>query len=158
MGSLTIVALRAVLAVALAGTLFVQLVMVPLLVVDLNEAAAPTWSVVAPVAVIVVLGILCLQVIMGCVWRLLTMVRRDTVFSGGSFRLVDIIIGTVAAAAALVFALGVVLAPGEAVAPGIVLLLGGLSLLVAGCALLMLVMRRLLAQAAAMRSELSGVV
>lgn len=158
MGNLTALVLRAVLALAFTGTLLVQVVMVPLLVVDLNEASAPTWNVVVPIVVIVVLGILCLQITMACVWRLLTMVRRDTVFSGASFRVVDTIIGAVTAAAILVFALGVVLAPGEAVAPGIVLLIGGLALLVAGCALVILVMRRLLVQAAAMRTELSEVV
>lgn len=158
MGNFTIWALRAVLALAFAGTLFVQVVMVPLLVVDLNEASAPTWNVVVPVVAIVVLGILCLQITMACVWRLLTMARKDTVFSGASFRVVDIIIGAVTAAAVLVFSLAVVLAPGEAVAPGMVLLVGGLSLLVAGSALVILVMRRLLVQAASMRSELNEVV
>lgn len=158
MGKLTILTLRIVLALALAGSLFVQIVMVPLLVVDLNEAAAPTGRVVIPLVVIVVLGILCLQITMACVWRLLTMVRRDTVFSHGAFRFVDIIIAAVTAAAALVFSMAVVLAPGEAVAPGIVLLICGLSLLVGGIALVILVMRKLLAQAASMRSELNEVI
>lgn len=158
MGKLTILALRIVLALALAGSLFVQVVMVPLLVVDLHEAVAPTGPVVVPIVLIVVLGILCLQVTVACVWRLVTMVGRDTVFSGAAFRFVDIIIIAVGAAAALVFALAVVLAPGEAVAPGVVLLICGLSLLVAGIALVILVMRKLLVQAASMRSELNEVI
>lgn len=158
MGKLTILALRAVLALALAGALFVQVVMVPLLVVDLRDAQAPMGRVVLPIVVIVVLGIVCLQVVMVCVWRLLNMVRRDTVFSPAAFRFVDVIIAAVFTAAALVFALAVVLAPGEAVAPGIVLLICGLSLLTAGISLVILVMRRLLAQAAGMRSELSEVI
>ena len=37
MGNLTILALRIVLAMVLAGSLFVQAVMVPLLATDLNE-------------------------------------------------------------------------------------------------------------------------
>jgi energy-converting hydrogenase Eha subunit C len=87
------------------------------------------------------------------VWRLLTMVRRGTVFSHAAFRYVDIVIGAVAAASLLTFALGVTLAPGEAVAPGIVLLVGGAGVMIAGVALVVLVMRTLLAQAVARDAE-----
>ena len=84
---------------------------------------------------IVVLGIVTSRSTAVCVWRLLTMVRRGTVFSHAAFRYVDVMIGAVAAASLLTFALGVVLAPGEAVAPGVVLLIGGAGVLVAGIAL-----------------------
>ncbi len=150
MGDLTLRALRIVLATGLAGSLFVQAVMVPLLAIDLEEAPA---AVRVPVVVIVLLGIVTTQVTMVCVWRLLTMVRRGTVFSHAAFRYVDIMIGAVAAASLLTFALGVTLAPGEAVAPGIVLLIGGAGVMIAGVALLVLVMRTLLAQAVARDAE-----
>ena len=55
MGKLTMLALRTVLALVLAGSLFVQAVMVPLLWIDLDEAA-PTGAQCARV-VIVVLGV-----------------------------------------------------------------------------------------------------
>ena len=45
------------------------------------------------------------------------------------------------------------LAPGEAVAPGIVLLIGGVAVIVAGIALIVLVLRMLLAQAVARDAE-----
>ena len=52
----------------------------------------------APVLlVIVVLGIVTIQVTAVCIWRLLTMVRRGTVFSHAAFRYVDVVIGAVAA-------------------------------------------------------------
>ena len=124
MGHLTVLTLRVVLAVALAGSLFVQAVMVPLLWIDLD--GAPT-AVRVPVVVIVVLGIVTMQVSAVCVWRLLTMVRRGTVFSPAAFRYVDVVFGSIAAAAVLTFVLAVVLAPGEAVAPGIVLLVAGVG-------------------------------
>src|SRR5918999_5244454 len=114
MGDLAIRALRFVLVAGLVGSLFVQVVMVPLLAIDLDEAPA---AVRVPVIVIVLLGLVTTQVTMVCVWRLLTMVRRGTVFSHAAFRYVDIVIGAVAAASLLVFGLGVVLAPGEAAAP-----------------------------------------
>jgi hypothetical protein len=162
MGNVAVLALRVVLALGLLGSLFVQSVMVPLLAVDLNDAPA---GVRIPVVVIVLLGILTTQVVMVCVWRLLTMVRRGTVFSPAAFGYVDVVIGAVATASVLAFGLGVVLAPGEAVAPGIVLLIGGFALMVAGVALLVLVLRTLLAQAVArdaeatsLRSELDEVI
>ena len=148
MGNLTVLALRIVLVMALAGSLFVQAVMVPLLAIDLEDV-----DVRVPVVVIVVLGIVTVQVTMVCVWRLLTMVRRGTVFSHAAFRYVDIVFGAVVAASLLIFGLGVTLAPGEGVAPGVVLLIGGLGVLVAGIALIVLVLRRLLAQAVALDAE-----
>ena len=162
MGRLTIHALRIVLAAGLAGSLFVQVVMVPLLAIDLDEAPS---GVRIPVIVIVLLGIVTIQVTMGCVWRLLTMVRRGTVFSHAAFRYVDVVIGAAVVASVLTFGLGVTLAPGEAVAPGVVLLIGGAAVLVAGVALVVLVLRMLLAQAVArdaeanhLQVELDGVV
>lgn len=155
MGRLTILALRVVIAIAFVGSLVVQGLMVPLLWIDLEDAPA---SVRVPVAVIVILGVGTLQVLAVCIWRLLTMVRRDTVFSHGAFRYVDVMIGAIATAAVLAFAMAVTLAPGEDVAPGIVGLICGISLTIGGFALLMLVMRQLLAQATQLRSELDEVI
>ena len=153
MGKLTILALRIVLAVVFAGTLFLEAVMVPLLAADLTEAGPGGDAVLVPVIVLVVLGIIAAQVILVCVWRLVTMARRGTVFSTAAFRYVDIVIGAVAAGALLLFALGAILAPGEGVAPGIVLLIGGLGVAIAGVALIVLVLRALLAQAVARDAE-----
>ncbi|HZF90263.1 DUF2975 domain-containing protein [Streptomyces sp.] len=160
MGRLTVLALRAVLVGLLAGSVFVQGVMVPLLAADLSDFGLRT-----PVIVIVLLGVVTAQVVLVCVWRLVTMVRRGTVFSHGAFRYVHTVIGAMTAAALLVFALGVVLAPGEAVAPGVVLLIGGVGVAVLGVALIVLVLRMLLAQAvdrdaeaARMRAELAEVI
>jgi hypothetical protein len=143
-----------VLAMVLAGSLFVQAVMVPLLATDLNEDfGSDVADVSVPFIVITVLGIVTIQVTVVCVWRLVTMVRRGTVFSHAAFRYVDVVIGAVAAASLLTFGLGVVLAPGETVAPGVVLLIGGMAVIIAGIALIVLVMRMLLAQAVARDAE-----
>jgi hypothetical protein len=150
MGRLTVLALRAVLVALLGGALFVQVVMVPLLAADLRD-----FGLRVPVIVIVLLGLVTAEVVLVCVWRLVTMVRRGTVFSHGAFRYVHVVIGAMAAAALLVFALGVVLAPGEAVAPGVVLLIGGVGLAVLGVALIVLVLRMLLAQAVDRDAEAS---
>jgi len=159
MGNLAVLVLRVVLVIGLVGTLFVQLVMVPLLAIDFSDVEDPAlgnldlpWQAVA-FLVIVVLGIVTVQVAMVCVWRLLTMVRRGTVFSDGAFRYVDIIIGAISCASLLTFALGTVLAPGDAAAPGTVLMIGGVGVLVAGVAILVYVLRSLLAQAVARDAE-----
>ena len=148
MGKLTVLALRVVLAMGLAGSLFVQAVMVPLLAIDLEEDFdADVADVRIPIIVIVLLGIVTVQVAMVCVWRLLTMVKRGTVFSHGAFRYVDIVFGAIAVASLLAFALAFVLAPGDTAAPGLVLLIGGAGVLIAGVALVVAVLRMLLAQA-----------
>ena len=151
MGRLTVLALRIVLGGVLAGTLFVQAYMVPLLYMDLDGPDAADVRV--PLVVITVLGIVTIQVTVVCVWRLVTMVARGTVFSHAAFRYVDVMFGAVAVASLLTFGLGVVLAPGEEVAPGVVLLIGGVAAIVAGIALIVLVLRMLLAQAVARDAE-----
>lgn len=151
MGKLAVLALQAVIAMVIAGSLFVQLWMVPLLSTDLEESGVPTGLRITFNA-IVVFGILTVQVSAVCLWKLLAMVRSGTVFSNGAFRYVDIIFGAIATASVLVFGLAVLLAPGE-IAPGVILLICGASLLIGGVALIVLVLRMLLAQAVARDAE-----
>lgn len=166
MGNFTINALRVVLAMVLAGSLFVQTVMVPMLAKDLREDFNPEVADVAvPIIVIVVLGFMTIQAASICIWKLLTLLRRDALFSASSFRYVDVIIGSAMAASLLAFALGVVLAPGESVAPGVVLLIGGVAVVLGGIGLIVLLMRMLLvqaitrdAQASRFENELSEVI
>lgn len=153
MGYLALLALRIVLATVLAGTLFVQVVMVPLLAVDLEEFGQDFADVRTPIVVITVLGIVTIQVTLVCVWRLLTMVRRGTVFSHAAFRYVHIVIGAATTAYLLTLGLAVTLAPGDVVPPGMVLLICGAAVMVAGIALIVLVLRMLLAQAVARDAE-----
>ena len=151
MGKPAILALQIVIGLVIAGSLFIQLWMVPLISADLEEAGVPAGLRIT-FSAIVVFGILTVQVSAVCVWKLLTMVRSGTVFSHGAFRYVDIIFAAIAAASVLVFSLAVLLAPGE-IAPGIILLICGASLLIGGVALIVLVLRVLLAQAVARDAE-----
>lgn len=161
MGKLTILALRIVIALALLGSLGVQFVMMPLVWADLE--GTEDWIRGLFVGILT-LGIVTMQVSAICVWRLLTMVSRGSVFTRAAFRYVDVIIGAIAAGSVLIFLLAVLLAPGE-VAPGIVGLICGAALVVAGVALIVLVLRMLLSQAVAreieaeqLRSELNEVI
>ncbi len=148
--------LRAVIALALVGSVVVQGGMVALLWLDSEEART---GIGVSLVVIGVLGVGTLQVIAGCVWRLLTMVGCGTVFSPAAFRYVDLVIGAIVTASVLLVGLAVVAVfanhsvPGDAVAPGLVGLICGFALVVAGVALVVYVMRTLLAQAVALDSE-----
>lgn len=149
MSRATILILRLVIALALAGSVVVQAFLLPLIWVDLE--GVETASRVAFV-VILGLGVATMQVFGVCVWQLLTRVRRGSIFSESSFRYVDVIIGAIAAAALLAFALAILLAPGSA-APGLVGLVCGASLVLGGMALLVVVMKALLRQAIAREHE-----
>ncbi|NKY10537.1 DUF2975 domain-containing protein [Cellulomonas hominis] len=144
--------LRVVIVLLFAGLLFFQAVLLPLLGVDIAEGGDDVVHLRWPVVVIGILGVATVEVVLVCIWRLLTMVRADTVFSRSAFRYVDVIIGAIAVAAGLLLLLGVVLAPGEAVPPGMVLALGIVAMGVGGIALLVLVLRALLARAVALDS------
>lgn len=153
--------LKAIIVIALAGSLVVQAVFVPLFWNDLT--AEDPWTRVALV-IVAVLGVMTLQVCGVCIWFLLTLTGQSAVFSHRAFRYVDIIIGAIAAAALLALALAIVLALGDT-APGAVGLVCGASLVIAGVALLVVVMRALLTQAVStdtearhLRAELDEVV
>jgi Protein of unknown function (DUF2975) len=161
MSSLAIVLLRVVIALSLAGSLFVQVWMMPLIWNDLE--GAPDWL-RATAITLLVLEVIALQVIAVCIWQLLTMVRRGSVFSDAAFRYVDIIIGAITAGSVLTAVIAVLLAPGGT-APGIVGLICGASLVIAGVALVVYVLRMLLRQAVTreaeadhLRSELNEVI
>ncbi|GAA4809146.1 DUF2975 domain-containing protein [Streptomyces ziwulingensis] len=158
-------ALRAVIVALFVASVFVQAVMVPLLNSDLRDLDADLAYLRVPVLVLTLAGVVTVEVVLACVWRLVTMVRRGTVFSAGAFRYVHLVIGAFVAASLVVFGFAVLLAPGEAVAPGVVGLICLLALAVFGVALIVLVLRTLLAQAVAvdgeasrMRAELAEVI
>ncbi|MFF5702846.1 DUF2975 domain-containing protein [Streptomyces sp. NPDC012794] len=161
MGKLTVAALRAVLAVVLTGTVFVQVSMVWALAADPEDGPLP----LTPLRVITILGMVAAQVALVCVGRLVTMVRRGTVFSDAAFRYVDAVTGAIVAAALLWFAVTALNAPGQREDPGVTVIMGGVGVAILGVALIVLVLRMLLAQAVArdveaarLRAELDEVI
>lgn len=152
MGRMAVLALRVVIVLMFAAMLALQAAMLPLLAVDPDGDVGELTHLRWPIVVICFLAVAAVEVALVCIWRLLTMVRRDTVFSTAAFRYVDVVIGAAVAGSVLALALGTVLAPGEAVAPGIVLLIGVGAIGGIGIALLVLVMRALLAKAVALDS------
>jgi Protein of unknown function (DUF2975) len=145
MGNLTVGALRVVLAVVLTGTCLVQALMVWALATKPVEGSLP----LTPLRVVTIVGMATVEVAVVCVWRLVTMVRRGTVFSHAAFRYVDLVIGSIVAAALVWFAVTLINAPGQRDDPGVSLIMGGIGLAILGVALIVLVLRMLLAQAVA---------
>ena len=163
MGELAVRTLRAVLVVVLAGTVLIQVGMVWTLAGG-SDPEAGSFRLTA-LRVITALGTLSVQVALVCVWRLVTMVRRGTVFSHAAFRYVDVVIGAIVAAALVWFAVTVLNAPGQRADPGVTVIMGGVGVAILGVALIVLVLRMLLAQAVArdveaaqMQAELDEVI
>ncbi|MEK9518574.1 DUF2975 domain-containing protein [Streptomyces venezuelae] len=163
MGDLAVRALRVVLAVVFVGTGLVQVLMVWMMISgnDPEDGSLP----LTPMRIIVVLGMVAAQVALVCVWRLVAMVRRGTVFSHAAFRYVDGVIGAIVGAALLWFAVTAVNAPGQREDPGVTVIMAGIGVAVLGVALIVLVLRMLLAQAVErdgeatrMRAELDEVI
>lgn len=161
MGKLTVGALRVVLVVVLAGTVFVQALMVWALATDPEDGSLP----LTPLRLVTILGLVSVQVALVCVWRLVTMVRRGTVFSHAAFRYVDIVIGAIVAVALVWFAITALNAPGQREDPGVTVIMAGVGVAILGVALFVLVLRTLLAQAVArdveatqMQAELDEVI
>ena len=155
----TIYFLRAFLGLLAVLLLAAQVVFFPILSGELAqeypELAWARWPLLAAV-IVLLLGV---QVVLGCVWRLLSMVADDTVFTTAAFRYVDMIVRIVALEAFLLAAVNVFLSYGVNANPP-ALSLGILLLFVAAMLvwLLMLVMRHLLEKATTLREELEQVV
>jgi hypothetical protein len=163
MGKLTVHALRAVLSVVLTGTVLIQVLMAWTLISgnDPEDGSLPLTS----LRLITILAMVTVQVALVCVWRLVTMVRRGTVFSHAAFRQVDIVIGAIVAAALVWFTVTAINAPGQRDDPGVTLIMGGIGVAILGVALIVLVLRMLLAQAVArdveatqLKAELNEVI
>lgn len=110
-----------------------------------------------PLTALAVFWLLCVQVVVACTWRLLTMVEHDRIFSPGALAWVDGIVGAIAAAWTVL--LGVFLYTGfTADDPGLPLLLFVVLLAGAVLGLLMVIMRALLRQATTLRTDMEAVI
>ncbi|MFG2316997.1 MULTISPECIES: DUF2975 domain-containing protein [Streptomyces] len=166
MHRLIIAVLRAGIAAAILLGLFGQIVVIPTTASDEAERFPPYEPFAVPYATVAILGVACVQVVLGAVWMLLDMVERDAVFTRRAFRWVDTVIGATAVATLLALGVACHLAVAEipAAPDDGMQLLGALGAAVAcvgagaAFALLVVVMRGLLSKATALRSELAEVV
>ncbi len=117
------------------------------------DAAPWRW----PLTALAAYWLLCVQVVVVCTWRLLSLVRADRIFSDASLAWVDGIVWSIAAA--WVVLVVVFLWVGfQADDPGLPLLLFVVVVGGAVLGLLMVVMRALLRQATTLRTDMDAVI
>ncbi|MGW4589800.1 DUF2975 domain-containing protein [Amycolatopsis thermoflava] len=110
-----------------------------------------------PATAVTVFWVLCVQVVIVAMWRLLTMVRTDRIFSEASMRWVNVIVGAIAAGWTVLVAVFLYVGV-NADDPGLPLVLFLLVVGVAVVGLLMVVMRALLRQATTLRTDMEAVI
>ncbi|MGB3732356.1 DUF2975 domain-containing protein [Microbacterium sp.] len=152
------VLLRAMIAILLALLLVAQVFMIPGVAADTAARNPALAYLEVPGIIGGVLFLVLIEVVLVCVFVLLSLVRADRIFSTHAFRYVDIIIAMMLASAVLLIASFIVLLITGAVNPSI-LILGVLGVVVSlSLALLVGVMRGLLRKALQLEQDLSEVV
>lgn len=159
-----LLALRTIFGLGFLGTFVVQVILIIQVVADSLERGQLTRTPLLLMALLVILGLVCVQVVIVCVFQLLRRVAENRIFDRRTFRWVDTIAVTIGVAAVLVLPLGYIAAELDD-APGLIIVSFFLALLIAGLALLVYVQRTLLAQAVNrdvharnLESELGGVI
>jgi hypothetical protein len=110
-----------------------------------------------PATAVTVFWVLCIQLVIVCTWKLLTLVQNDRIFSEASLMWVNAIVWAILAA--WVVLVGVFLYIGfNADDPGLPLLLFLMVIGVTALGLLMVVMRALLRQATTLRTDMEAVI
>lgn len=154
----TIIVVKSLLAVMLGLLLFVQIAMVP----PVAAGYARTYPELAHLEfagmLIAILFLVCVQVVLLCVWRLMSLVGRSTIFSERAFLNVDIITGAILAATLLIVVGWVALFLAEVSSPSVTILCLLGFLVGLGLALVVVVMRGLLQKALQLEQDLSEVV
>ncbi|NLF03986.1 MAG: DUF2975 domain-containing protein [Actinomycetales bacterium] len=154
----TTLALRVALGAVLLGTLFSQVLLIPLLAAEAAWEAPEVAYLRWPYTAAAIAVVLCVQVAVVCVWRLTAFVRRGSIFSARAFGWVDRIIGAVLAAVVILAAMFVHLTAINAMPPAVLFFLTGGVVAGLCLALLVVVMRALLVRATELESDLSEVI
>jgi hypothetical protein len=150
-------ALRILLVLLFTGLVVAQVAIMP-----------QTWAHIAhedpdleylrwPMLTFSIVELVCIQIVIVCTWKLLSMVRADRIFSQEAFRWVDAILWAMVTAWVLLFGVFVYLTV-QISGPGLPVLLFGTVLAGGVLVLLMAVMRALLQQATALRTDMEGVI
>ncbi|MFF2494761.1 DUF2975 domain-containing protein [Agromyces sp. NPDC058064] len=154
----TLIVLKALIAVMLLLLLSCQLFLVPGTAQNLAADYPELAGLQVPGIVIAVLFLACVEVVMLCVWRLLSMVGEQSIFGSDAFRWVDLILASIIAATLLIAVAGVLLFAAGVANPSVQLLCALGIVVGSGLALLVGVMRGLLTNAAQLQHDLSEVV
>ena len=145
MEKLMLNALRAVLALVLAGTAIIQLAMVWTLVSgrDPEDGSASLTA----LRLLAIVGLAAVQVGTVSVGRIVAMVRGRSATSHAAQHSLDMLSGSIVAVALVWFGITGVNAPGQRDDPGVTAIMAGVGVGILGVALIVRVLRMLLAQA-----------
>lgn len=158
MGQFAIAGVRVILVLLFAVGVLAQVFWIPDVVETTIRAYPEVAGLRLPGIMVGIVLLVCLQVAIACMWRLLTLVDRLAIFERGAMGPVNGIICAFAGVA-LTAVIGFAFVTGAGFGPpGIVLLLAGITVVSVGLALLMLVMRELLIRAMQMDADLAEVI
>lgn len=158
MNRASVIALRILLSAMILLLVIAQTIALPATASAWATAYPELATLRVPALVIAIAFILCVQVVLACLWRMLGFAGDDGPFSERSLSYITVIIVMIAIADALIAAALLLLATANAANPSI-LLLGCFGIVVgAGLALLVGVLRELLRQALQLQQDLSEVV
>ena len=139
--------MKALIAVIAAAGLFMQAVLLP----DQASYFAAINPEVAfletPMLILAIVFIGCGQVVLACVWVLLSLVRRETIWSERAFGYLDVTIGALLAAVVVVLAAYLTAQAAQAVPPALFLFTVAASVGCMGLAIAVGAMRRRLVRA-----------
>ncbi|MET0976851.1 MAG: DUF2975 domain-containing protein [Leifsonia sp.] len=158
-----VVPLRALLVLVFIGLVVAQVLSLPgqfsHMASENPELGAVPWLLL----LVAILEAVCLQIVIVCIWRLLTLVRSDRIFSTESFVWVDaiawaVVAGWVLLAGLSAYLVAVIYFTPELRDPGLPILLTGMVLIGGVFVLTMIVMRALLRQATVLQTDLADVI
>lgn len=154
--------LRILLAIAFAAVLVAQIWAAPGLLPDLAEPTLERSIIRWTMLAVSVLGLACVQVVIVCTWKLLTMVTLDRIFSASAMPWVNAIVWAIAVGWAMLMGTFVCTyyfiiddVSDDPVLPALLLLV---LLVGAVLGMLMVVMRALLRQATTLRTDMEAVI
>lgn len=153
-----IVLSKILISVLTVAGLLTQIVLLPVQASDSARLFPEVAFLQVPILTLGILFVACGQVVLASTWALLSLVARDAIFSTRSFRYVDVMIASLLVAVGLVFAVLVIMAGAGASHPGV--FYPGVAA-ASGCAalaLVLVVMRGLLAKASEQERYLEEVV
>lgn len=153
-----IAALKVLIAVLIALLIVCQALIIPVVAQQTALEYPELAHLRVPGIIITVAFLVCVQVALVCVWRLLTLVRAASIFSETSFAYVNVILGSVVAATILILGSFITLAAVNAVPPTAAIMCIFGIVVGAGLALLIVVLRGLLRKASQLEHDLSEVV
>ncbi|MFD5829025.1 DUF2975 domain-containing protein [Lentzea sp. NPDC060358] len=110
-----------------------------------------------PSTIVSIFWVVCVQVVIVATWKLLTLVRKDLIFTEGAIKWVDVMVWAIAAG--WVVLVGVFVWVGvNADDPGVIVLFFLFTSAVSVIGLVLVVMRALLQRATTLRSDMEAVI